>query len=181
MAHYRPKRRHDVAGVPTYLSAHHRSCAAYTSSRQSRQNKRKVELLQCPALPEVGYSLNPCMIIRPQWLQIPKCVWVTLVTRLKSDKRELGAHIVLHKSPQPMINSYLMATAIVCEGGAFFHYCLFPPLLGRDNWFLCGNKVSTTHGSRLRRWFDSKEGWRDGAEGRKEKWRDSGMELEKKK
>lgn len=73
---------------------------------------------------------------------------------------ELRAHISLHKSSQPMINSYLMTMAIVREGGAFFHYCLLPLLLGRDNWFLCGNKVSTTHGSRLRWWFDSKEGWR---------------------
>lgn len=51
MAHYRPKQRHDVAGVPTYLSAHHRSCASYTSSCQSTQNKRKIEPVYCPATP----------------------------------------------------------------------------------------------------------------------------------
>lgn len=49
MAHYRPKQRHDVTGVPTYLSAHHRSCAAYISSHQSPQHKQKVELVHCPA------------------------------------------------------------------------------------------------------------------------------------
>lgn len=59
--------------------------------------------------------------------------------------------------------------AIVWEGGAFFHYCLFPLLLGRDNWFLCGNKVSTTHGSRLRQRFNSKEGWRGSRGGNKKK------------
>lgn len=73
-----------------------------------------------------------------------------------------GAHTSLHKSPPPMINSYLMTTAIVRKRRSILSlWPLFPPLLGRDNWFLCGNKVSTTHGSRLRRWFDWKEGWRE--------------------
>lgn len=47
MAHYRPKQRHKVTGVPTYLSAHHHSCAAHISSHQSTQNKPNVELVHC--------------------------------------------------------------------------------------------------------------------------------------
>lgn len=78
-----------------------------------------------------------------------------------------------------MINSYLMTMAIVWKGGAFFHYCRFPLLLGRDNWFLRGNKVSTMHASQLRRWFDSKEGWKEEKKERRDKLRAGALKANK--
>lgn len=104
----------------------------HPSSHQSTviKNKQKAQLAQ--------KTLKLCMIIRPQNNNNKKksnfhLFGSNLQPAGGMKECELGAHILPHKSPRPMINSYLMTTAIVCEGGAFFHYCLFPPLLGRDN------------------------------------------------